>query len=71
MKRDSPSAKSTSTFTYPSDFHKSDKLALRKRSKFFKSVDGSLYYVGGGKQGIALCLLPHYLFAVCLKVKRV
>ena len=35
--------------TYPSDFHKSDKQALRKRSKFFKSSDGNLYYVGGGK----------------------
>ena len=50
--------------SYPSDFHKSDKLALRKRSKFFKSADGSLHYVGGGKQGIALCLLPHYLSSV-------
>ena len=34
--------------TYPSDFQKSDKQALRKRSKFFKSSGGSLYYVGGG-----------------------
>ena len=51
--------------TYPSDFHKSDKQALRKRSKFFKSADGNLYYVGGGKRGIvALCLLPHCVFSV-------
>ena len=41
--------------TYPSDFEKSDKQALRKRSKFFKSADGNLYYVGGGKQDIAIC----------------
>ena len=32
--------------TYPSDFQKSDKQALRKRSKFFKNADGKLYYVG-------------------------
>ena len=48
--------------TYPSDLQKSDKQALRKRSKFFKSADGNLYYVGGGK--LALCLLPHYFFSV-------
>ena len=34
--------------TYPSHFQKSDKLALRKRSKYFKTSDGDLYYVGGG-----------------------
>ena len=50
--------------TYPSDFQKSDKQALRKRSKLIKSADGNLYYVGGGKLGIAVCLLPHYLFSV-------
>ena len=50
--------------TYPSDFQKSDKQALWKRSKFFKSADGNLYYVGRGKLGIATCLLPHYLFSV-------
>ena len=49
--------------TYPSDFQQSDKLALWKRSKFFKSTDGNLYYVGRDKLGIALCLLPHYLFS--------
>ena len=43
--------------THPSDFHKSDKLALRKRSNFFKSADGSLYYVGGGKQGICTLIM--------------
>ena len=46
--------------TYPSDFQKSDKQAFRKRSKFIKSADGNLYYVGK----LALCLLPHYLFSV-------
>ena len=35
--------------TYPDNFQKSDKQALRKKSKFFKSADGNLYYVGGGK----------------------
>ena len=35
--------------TYPSHFQKSDKQALRKRSKYFKTSDGNLYYVGGGK----------------------
>ena len=35
--------------TYPSHFLKSDKQALRKRCKYFKSSDGNLYYVGGGK----------------------
>ena len=35
--------------TYPSDSQKSDKQALRKRSKFFKSSDGNLYYIGRGK----------------------
>ena len=32
-----------------------------KRSKFLKSADGNIYYVGGG---IAICLLPHYRFSV-------
>ena len=35
--------------TYPITFDKPDKQALRKRSKYFKNVDGNLYYVGGGK----------------------
>ena len=48
--------------TYPSDFHKSDKLTLRKRSKFFKSADGSLHYVGGGKQGIGFMPLASLSF---------
>ena len=50
--------------TYPSDFHKSDKPTLQKRSKFFKNAGRDLYFVGGGKRGIALCILPHYLFRV-------
>ena len=32
---------------YPKDFSKSDKLALRKRAKYFCTKDGDLYYVGG------------------------
>ena len=35
--------------TYPNSFDKSNKQALRKRSKYFKIVDGTLYYIGGGK----------------------
>ena len=31
---------------YPLGFSKSDKLALRKRSKFFQVKDGHLYYTG-------------------------
>ena len=50
--------------TYPSDFQKSDKQALRKRSKFFKSADGNLYYVGGCKLAVAICLLPQHLLSV-------
>ena len=34
--------------SYPRDFAKTDKQALRKRAKFFKVADGHLYYVGGG-----------------------
>ena len=45
--------------TYPSDFQKPDKQALRKRSKFFKSSDGNLYYVGGGKLAIATLALQY------------
>ena len=45
--------------TYPSDFQRSDKQALRKRSKFFKSSDGNLYYVGGGKLTIATLSLQY------------
>ena len=62
MKRDSPSAKSTSTFNMVliQATFKSLKQALQKRSNF-KSADGNLYYVGGGKLGIAICLLPHYI----------
>ena len=32
---------------YPEGFEKSDKLSLRKRSKFFSINEGSLFYVGG------------------------
>ena len=45
--------------TNPSDFQKSDKHAL---PKFFKSADGNLHHVGGGK--LAICLLLHSLFSV-------
>ena len=34
---------------YPAGFTKADKLALRKRAKFFKIKDGQLYYTGRGK----------------------
>lgn len=34
---------------YPVGFTKADKLALRKRAKFFKINDGQLYYTGRGK----------------------
>ena len=37
------------TQSYPSGYTKADKLALRKRSKFFKVKDGHLYYTGKGK----------------------
>ena len=47
---------------YASHFQMSDKQALRKRSKFFKSADGNLYYVGGCK--LAICLLPQHIFSV-------
>ena len=51
MKRDSPSAKSTSTFNMVliQVTFKSLKQALRKRSKVIKSADGNLCYVGGGR----------------------
>ena len=45
--------------TYPSDFQKSDKQALRKIFKFFKSSDGNLYYVGGGKLALATLSLQY------------
>ena len=32
---------------YPKDFSKSDKLALRKRAKYFCTKGADLYYVGG------------------------
>ena len=32
---------------FPVGFGKNEKLALRKRSKFFQVVDGILHYVGG------------------------
>ena len=35
--------------SYPIGFSKADKLALRKRSKYFKLKDGQLYYCGKGK----------------------
>ena len=35
--------------SYSSGYSKADKLALRKRSKYFKLKDSLLYYVGGGK----------------------
>ena len=50
--------------TYPRHFQMSDKQALRKRSKFFKSADGNLYYVGGCKLAVAICLLPQHLLLV-------
>ena len=52
--------------TYPSDFQKSDKHALWKRLKFFKSADGNLYYVGGDKLAVAISLLPHISFQYCI-----
>ena len=33
--------------SYPAGFTKADKLALRKRDKFFIAKDCELYYVGG------------------------
>ena len=35
-----------------------------KNEARFKSADGNLYYVGGGKLAVAVCLLPQYLFSV-------
>ena len=38
--------------TYPENYTKPEKLALRKRSKYFEVHgvdDAKLYYVGGGK----------------------
>ncbi len=32
---------------YPENYQKQDKLALRKRAKYFQIVEGSLHYVGG------------------------
>ena len=36
--------------TYPIEFTKDEKRALRKRAKFFVAKGTSLYYAGGGKQ---------------------
>ena len=35
-----------------------------KNETRFKSADGNLYYVGGGRLAEAICLLPQYLFSV-------
>ena len=49
--------------SYPTGFLKADKLALRKRAKFFKVVDGHLYYTGGkgifylATYGLYFCLI--------------
>ena len=34
---------------YPEGYSKSDKQALRKRSKYFVVKESELYYIGGGK----------------------
>ena len=49
--------------TCPSNFQKSDKQVLLKRSTFFKSSYGNLYYIGGGKLAIATLSL------VCVSVR--
>lgn len=40
--------------TYPTGFSKADKLALRKRSKYFKLKDAQLYYCGKGMYNLRL-----------------
>ena len=35
-----------------------------RNEAWFKSADGNLYYVGGGKLAVAICLLPQYIFSV-------
>ena len=39
---------------YPEGISKSDKNALRKRTKFFRVNDKDLYYIGGG---IYVCII--------------
>ena len=41
---------------YPPGFSKADKLALRKRAKFFEAKGSDLYYCGGGENVHILCL---------------
>ena len=60
---------------YPLGFSKADKLALRKRSKFFQVKDGHLYYTGKCKlmlpcmhdikSYIATSSLIHHLNCLC------
>ena len=40
------------------------KVENHKNEARFKSADGNLYYVGGGRLAVAICLLPQYLFSV-------
>ena len=40
--------------TYPSDYSKEEKRALRKRAKFFTVKGTMLNYIGGGKQATSL-----------------
>ena len=37
----------TNNGTYPDGFERRDKVALRKRSKFFKVEEENLFYIGG------------------------
>ncbi len=48
--------------TYPDGFNKADKLALRKRTKFFTLRDSCMYYIGG-TGGINFCLQ----FSMCIR----
>ena len=41
---------------YPSGFCKADKLALRKRAKFFEAKGSDLYYIGRG-QNVYTCIV--------------
>ena len=47
---------------YPSGYTKTEKQALRKRSKYFVVEESELYYIGGGKYKT-----HSYLNQVCIR----